>query len=42
MLVSCLGQFPPVLTALLEDPDIKKVGVNIKGTSPSLLCTAMP
>jgi len=25
-----VGQLPPVLTALLEDPDIKKVGVNIK------------
>jgi len=26
-----VGQLPPFLTALLEDPEIKKVGVNVKG-----------
>jgi len=26
-----VGQLPPVLAALLQDPDINKVGVNIKG-----------
>ena len=41
MLFSCPGRLPAVLTALLEDPDIKKVGVNVKGTSPSLVHTAM-
>ena len=41
MLVSCPGQLPPVLRALLEDPEIKKVGVNIKGTSSSSVHTSV-
>jgi len=39
---ACLGQLPPVLVALLEDSNIKKVGVGIKGISSFLLHIAMP
>jgi hypothetical protein len=38
---ACPGQLPPVLAALLQDPDIKKVGVNIKGTSSLLVHTVL-